>query len=280
MTYQLIAFDMDGTLYTGAKTITDASKAAIAQALAQGKKVAISSGRVLDQLKSVMRELDGVNYAVSGNGSVVYDFKHDSYILKRSIAPEVCKAVVDACSNADVMFETFSNGHFYFDTKDLARMDHFAMGAYVNLFKDYGHAIDDVLAFTADPTQEIQKLNLHFTSTEIRDHFMDVFKQLHAHVDFSEGTSIEMTAAGVHKGSGLSALAKHLGLTMDEVIAVGDGGNDLDMIRMAGLGVAMGNAVDELKELADVIVSDNEHDGCAEAIYTYLLSGDKDSHGC
>ena len=82
---------------------------------------------------------------------------------------------------------------------------------------------------------------------------------------------MELNAPGVSKGPGLMALANALGLDRREVMAVGDSGNDRTMIELAGLGVAMGNATDEVKQAADAVTADNEHDGVAQAIERYVL---------
>ena len=87
----------------------------------------------------------------------------------------------------------------------------------------------------------------------------------------SLGSNIELNAPGVTKGSGLLALAEKLGLRRDQVMAVGDSGNDLSMIEDAGLGVAMGNATPEILAAADAVTADNNHDGVALAIEKYAL---------
>ena len=78
--------------------------------------------------------------------------------------------------------------------------------------------------------------------------------------------NLELSAPGVTKGRGLMALAAHLGLTPGQVMAVGDSGNDLTMVQMAGLGVAMANATPDVLAAADVVTGDNNHDGVAQAI--------------
>ena len=87
----------------------------------------------------------------------------------------------------------------------------------------------------------------------------------------SEVSSLEFSPQGVTKATGLLALADLLGIDRAATIAVGDADNDLDMLRAAGLGVAMGNANERAREAADVTVADNDHDGCAEAIRRFLL---------
>ena len=87
----------------------------------------------------------------------------------------------------------------------------------------------------------------------------------------AESSSLELTATGVDKGVGLTKLCEALGIPVSASIAVGDADNDLSVLRTAGLAVAMGNALDSVKAVSDVTVADCDHDGCAEAIYKYLL---------
>lgn len=84
-------------------------------------------------------------------------------------------------------------------------------------------------------------------------------------------TSLEISPLGVTKGYGLKKLCKHLNIEVEQSIVVGDADNDLDVLKTAGLAVAMGNANANVKKIADVEVMDNDHDGVAEAIYKYLL---------
>ena len=91
----------------------------------------------------------------------------------------------------------------------------------------------------------------------------------------SEVSSLEFSPAGVNKGTGLLALAELLSIPRDATIAVGDADNDLGMLRAAGLGIAMGNANESARAVADAVVADNDHDGCAEAIRRFLLESEE-----
>ena len=88
----------------------------------------------------------------------------------------------------------------------------------------------------------------------------------------AESASLEISAAGVDKGKGLLKLCEYLGLSPEKTIAVGDADNDVAILKTAGLSVAMGNALPQIRELSDVSVADCNHDGCAEAIEKYLLA--------
>ena len=88
---------------------------------------------------------------------------------------------------------------------------------------------------------------------------------------FSQANSLEISPKSVSKGIALEDLCGLLGIPIERCIAVGDSGNDLEMLRAAGLGIAMGNASPDAVDASDVTVADNNHGGCAEAVYDYLL---------
>ena len=111
------------------------------------------------------------------------------------------------------------------------------------------------------------------TKTQYAEH--DVCYDQYVLADTDAGTTLtlnmEINAPGVHKGRGLMALAEHLGLRADQVMACGDSGNDLEMIRAAGLGVAMANATAPVLEIANYVTLSNEEDGVAAAVERFVL---------
>ena len=119
--------------------------------------------------------------------------------------------------------------------------------------------------------KEKLKIYTDVIRAEKQKEMIEKTKALGLSVATGEGYTVEYNAAHVDKGSGLAVLCRHLSIKPSETIAVGDSGNDLPVFRMAGLSVAMGNANQSIREKADVVVADNNHDGCAEAIEKYLL---------
>lgn len=119
----------------------------------------------------------------------------------------------------------------------------------------------------------MEKFSVMYPKVELRDEAWRAVLAACPDVEAttSLGSNIELNAPGVTKGSGLLALAEKLGLRRDQVMAVGDSGNDLSMIEDAGLGVAMGNATPEILAAADAVTADNNHDGVALAIEKYAL---------
>jgi HAD superfamily hydrolase (TIGR01484 family) len=120
----------------------------------------------------------------------------------------------------------------------------------------------------------VLKLNLYHRDEASRARTVERIKAagLETALALAESTSLECSAKGIDKGVGLKKLCEHLGLPLEQTIAVGDADNDTMALKTAGLAVAMGNATEPIKALADVIVADCDHNGCAEAIDKYLLA--------
>ena len=121
--------------------------------------------------------------------------------------------------------------------------------------------------------REIEKFSILYPTEAQRDAAWQAVAKACPQLEITSSIerNMELNALGVSKGRGLMALAERLGLARDQVMAVGDSGNDLTMLEAAGLGVAMGNATREVRHAADVITADNNHDGVAEAIEKYAL---------
>ena len=145
-------------------------------------------------------------------------------------------------------------------------MPQLGMGIYQGMFERICTRVDDVGAWVLAHPGEVDKLNLYLESPEARDRMRERLADLPLQLANSEESSLECSALGVSKAEGLRALCEHLGITMEQVVAVGDAPNDLDALRAVGLPVAMGNATPEVLACARIVVSDNDHDGIVEIV--------------
>ena len=119
----------------------------------------------------------------------------------------------------------------------------------------------------------MEKMNVNASSVEIRDRLFEQIIQLPVTVVYAEDTGFEISPLHMSKGIGLKQLCEIVKIPLEHTIAVGDSDNDVKMMKVAGLPVAMGNARECVREVCKVSVADNDHGGCAEAIYRYLLGG-------
>ena len=154
-----------------------------------------------------------------------------------------------------------------------AHMDQYGMGVYQPMYQRVTDQWEDVRRQYEAAPFPVNKCNLYHTDdasrTRTERRIRD--KGLAVEVVRAERTSLEISAAGVDKGTGLRELCRQIGVPIHQTIAVGDANNDIGMFRVAGLAVAMGNAESDIQALAGAVVADCDHDGCAEAIDRYLL---------
>lgn len=276
MAFELIAFDMDGTLLDSNKEVLPSSIEAVGEAVAAGKIVAISSGRVPRMVEPYREILPGVRYAVCGAGAQVYDFEAGHALVTHPMDPVLvkkCIAAADEASGAgNYVLEVGDEETSILQTSELALCGACGVGVYEGIFRSTGKLVDDAHAVALDPATPVCKMVMHLPEVEQRDRVHAALAHEELMISDCEVSSIEFTAAGVNKGSALTELAQALGLTMSQVIAVGDAMNDISMLRAAGLGVAMGNAIPATVAVADAQVADCDHGGCAEVIRRLLLA--------
>ena len=272
MNYQLIAFDMDGTLLDSDKRVLPSTTEAIRDASAAGKVVAICTGRCPKMVEVSSDDFRDVRYAICCNGTIIYDLAEQRILEERPLSPDIVADCYDALQGADVMAEAFSGRGVFFQRSFIDRIALYNMGPYRQLYQETSTFVDDISAIFHDPSLSIPKFIFHFRDPEARERMIERVADLPVELAKAEISSLEFTARGVDKGTGLLSLAELLEIPREQTIAVGDSYNDLPMINVAGLGVAMGNSRDAVLAAAGATVADNDSDGCAEAIRRYLLA--------
>ncbi|VUW95749.1 Putative phosphatase YwpJ [Streptococcus constellatus] len=270
--YQLIAFDMDGTLLASQKTIANSSIAAIDRAHASGKQVALSTGRSLSELGLYEKDLQGIRYAILASGALIYDLEAKRTLAKQTLPAIVVDKVRALAEAQDIMVVGMIDGQGYLQRSHFENIANYYMEIYTELYDKTAVLVDNIYDLLAKERDNFGKINMYHLTADARDQSYEVLLPENITMIKAEVSGLELTAQGVEKGQGLAHLAKQLNLSMEEIIAVGDADNDESMIRAAGLGVAMGNANENIKGLADIIVADNDHGGCAQAIDELLLA--------
>lgn len=270
--YQLIAFDMDGTLLNSNKEITQKSIQMIAKAVDAGKHVVLNTGRGPAELLDHVDLIPGLRYMNCTSGAMVYDWVEKQTIYSNPLMPEEIRALMEIAKEEDTMIHFLSMGSFVQEDQ-LKRMDDYNMGIYKGMFERIAKRVEDICRFYEENPFPMEKMNIYHTSIESRARTEQRIRNsgLAVAMAYSEISSLEISAQGVDKGVGLKKLCEYLDIPIDQTIAVGDADNDLGALKYAGLAIAMGNANEDVKKIADVIVADCDHEGCAEAIETYLM---------
>lgn len=269
---RLIALDLDGTVFDDEKRITPRTLAAMRAALDKGVAVIPATGRTLDGVPEAFLDLPGVRYALTSNGASVVDRSDGRLLVRQCFAPKQAARLFDILEPLGGMMCLFVDGTSYTTEANARDSYHLVPPALRPYFRKTRRIVPDIHPILAGHADGIEKFSILYGSLEARDAaWQAALAAGPVEATTSLERNLELNAPGVSKGTGLLALAKVLGLRPEQVMACGDSGNDLTMIRLAGLGVAMGNATDEVKAAADSITLDNNHDGVAAAIERFVL---------
>ncbi len=270
MEYQLIALDLDGTLLNSRKEIPGEALEAIRKACAAGKTVVFDTGRAVPELAEQIALLPEVRYAVFASGAGLYDTRNKKAFSLRAIPEIQAERILDLVRAKDVMPQLVLPDRDVIQASHMDRLEHYHMGVYRPMYEKAMTLVPDIYAFAENCREPYLKINLYHAEVAERIRTREQLEDTGLELVYSEISSLECSAAGVSKGTGLERLCGLLNIPLRSCMAVGDADNDLPMLYAAGLGVAMGNAPDYVKTAADRIVSDQDHGGCVEAIRMLL----------
>lgn len=266
--YKLIAIDMDGTLLREDKTISKRTEEAIRKACEKGVKIVLASGRPIEGLQRYLEMLHlntHDDYVLSYNGSVVQNVATKEVICKNVLKGSDLLALYNVSKELGVNIHAFSK-----------------KGCVTPKMSEYSELegrINDIPVLEIDyseidPEEDIVKVMMVDPEEVLDEAIKKLPESLYNDYTIVRSAPyfLEFLDKNSNKGTGVSALAAHLGIKKEEVICIGDAGNDLAMIEYAGLGVAMGNAFDEVKAASNYITSSNDEDGVAKVIEKFVLA--------
>lgn len=264
--YKLVALDMDGTLLNTNQKISDRVKKAIADARKNGVKVILSSGRGFKGVEKYVRELHLDELVISLNGAVVTDASGDKVVFSIPMEPEVIRRIIELQKE----YEVFS---IYFEAMKMYVEELNEKALYFSNFEGVKVIpVGNMLEFyNSQPIGKMLMIGEYEKFIVFRKKLLDELGQ-YINATFSMPSFLEAYNINVSKGIILHKVAEYYGLKREEVIAIGDGENDISMIEYAGLGVAMENAMDPVKNAADLTTKSNAEDGVAHVIEKYILN--------
>ena len=276
MVHKMVCIDMDGTLLSSRKKISQANKDAIKKVYDKGVEVVVTTGRIYNNAEYYSNLLGVKSPVIAANGAVVKS-KVDSKILyENPIKMEECIKLIDLLYEMKLLFHFYTLDGIFCNnalTKIATKAYMTKQVGYENLKINY-HVIkskEKWKEFFKENNNKITKCIIFSISPNTIVKCKERLKALDGIVYFGAGKrSIEINNRGVSKGNAVKALAEKYGIKREEIICIGDNENDLSMIEYAGLGVAMGNAIDSVKEIADYITSTNDDNGVAKALIKFF----------
>ena len=245
---QMIGVDLDGTLLTTDKKLLPYTASVLKAAAGQGKIVLPVTGRPLCGVPEELLALRGIRYVISANGGRIvgeYDAMREVYYDGIGYAPRECLERI----------------HTYLSYPPMAE---YVVSTRI--------PVDDVMIKFEQEKRGVDKLQGLFAKAGERNEALERIRQIPGTAVTSVlERNIEVNAGGVNKGKAVRLLARMLEIPLAEVLVFGDAANDIQMVREAGIGVAVANAVHEVKEAADYVTGSNDEEGAAKFIEKYVL---------
>lgn len=269
---RLICLDMDGTLLDDDHaTVPPRNVAALRAASERGAAVAIASGRAWALLQGVHAQIGVTRYAVLSNGAAVLDVASGEWLYRRPMDPAARRTILALLLDWGLPFEVYCEGENYIQHDRTEQVVSSALSPeFSQVLRTCSHFPEDLNA--ALEGKDVEKIHIFHVPPERRKELLDAVAACGPlAVTTSFGENMELTAPGVNKGSAVQALCARLGLAPEQVMAFGDAGNDLELLRWAGWSFAMGNASDEAKAAARYVTGSNTEAGVAMAVERYFL---------
>ena len=273
MDIKVVAIDLDGTLLNKQNAVTPENVEAIRLAKEKGIEVVPSTGRLLCESRFALEAIGGCNYSLHCNGSIIWDHRANKPVYLSAFDKQLAREAVRRLEKYNVLYQVYVDDasccpkRFYKDFNE-----EIFNAVYVQMFRDTQLWMEDVEAEIEQNDYKSIKYYVPNKDHELLERIKEEMIALPG-VDstYSSYYSLEVFQAGMDKRNGLSKLLEHLGYGFENLMMIGDSENDLRAIQAAGIGVAMENALDFIKEKADYVTLDRNNSGVAHAIHKFLL---------
>lgn len=265
--YKLIAIDVDDTLLTDELIVTEGTKNAMAAAIAQGVTVTLATGRMYSSAQKIAKQVELNVPIITYQGALVKTLLGGTVLYERNVPTDAAKELYQFVQENGLHLQLYVNDELY-GTEDNDKIKAYSKLSNISykIEPDFDKLIEQPLnkmLIIDDPAK------LDVIAEQLRPLIGD-----RVHITKSKAHYLEFMHKEGTKGHALRFMAKHLGCTMDQTIAMGDAWNDNEMITAAGLGVAMGNAIDSLKEIADYVTFSNNEEGVRHVIEKFVLNAE------
>ena len=287
--YKLVAIDLDGTMLNSYGMVTENTKQVIKNTINKGTEVIIASGRPIESIKNIAKEIGSENYFIAGNGDLIYDIKKDEIIYEKFMNKQKVLEIIKICEENSIAYNIYTEktiiakglkyNVLYYYKENLKKEENKKTN--ITIVEDVYEYIKSLesekfLKITVcDETKSVFNSIIRKLTT-VED--IDVLDVLHmSRKMIKQGTEdvpieyyyTEISLKDVDKWKAIEYLANKMNISKDEIIAIGDNINDKEMIENAKVGIAMGQSTPVITEIADFVTSNNNEEGVAKALEKY-----------
>lgn len=269
---KVIAMDLDGTALNHQKQLTERTRAAIQNAAKSGIQIVVATGRTFSSLAPEVLAMPEITCAITSNGAVVNQIPDGAVLLHNYPNPETVSEIAGMIQKEKIDTEVCTGGQAYIGQSYYDRVLEGKTNRDVQYVKTTRHPVPDIYQFLLQHRVAIENINLNFKTLEEKQQWQQRFQKLPGVTPTSSFLfNVELGGATTSKAHALQALLDEWQMTSQQVMAFGDSENDLGMIQMAGIGVAMANGMEEVKQAADLLAESNEEDGVAKIIEQLIV---------
>ncbi len=274
MSIKLVALDLDGTTLNKQGKVSEETKATLNKLHKRGIHVVIATGRVRSALPEDVLAIEGLEYTITSNGAMITDLTKNQVIYENCIHPNEIPLIINKIKNEDIILEIFAKGNAYIDKKAFDIIDSSGLPQWhIDYIKRTRKPEQNIFDFMMTNQEKIENININIVDDKERAIFRRKMETLNnLTITSSSMRNVELGGATTSKADALKHLCNILNVNDEDTVAIGDSQNDIEMLKFAGISIAMGNAADNIKELSDIVTDDNEHHGVSTALEKLLNS--------
>lgn len=274
MKIQLIALDMDGTtLQDDHVSISPRTEKAIRTAMQQGILVVPATGRPNSLLPDFVMQMENIRYTITSNGAVTYDRYGRKTLHTSFIEPKLAYDILMKLPLDEILVEIFKDEKLFAQRKNLESILEYPVPfLHLKFLKKIHAPVDSLPEYVLQHGEHIEKINVPYVPEKWQKELLERFSGMSTvSLTSSVPDNLEINARRANKGEALRNLCEMLRIPSENVLAMGDNGNDIEMLKFAGLSVVPENGTPEAKEAAKAVTASNRNDGIAMAIEKYAL---------
>ena len=288
--YKLVAVDLDGTMLDSYGQVTENTKAVIQKTIEKGTDIIIVSGRPIDSIKTIAKEIGSNKYFIAGNGALIYDIQKNEVLYEKYMKKEKVLEIIKICEENSIAYNVYTDktilatslkyNVLYYHKENLKKQEE--KRTHINIVENMYEYIQKMkeekfLKITICDDSKTVFQSIIRKLEKIKDiEILDVSHMSRKVIE--QGTEeipieyyyTEISSKDVDKWCAIEFLIEKLNIEKEDVISIGDNVNDKKMIEEAGLGIAMGQSMPQLKEIADYVTSSNTEEGVAKAIEKFV----------